>query len=146
MKLDSNMAAMLQTVNAKLSAINVDALTRMQATSLMAVMRVRIHQDGLDSNGEPIGTYTPAYIKYARMKAGRGADNKVILSLTRSMENSMELYPIEHGTGIGFSTQENWQKAKWCEETYGKHIYLPTQSEREMVDQIAQNFIEQIVG
>lgn len=141
MKIKSNMAAVLSALDVKMSEIDIDKMTRLQATSLLAVMRVRIHQDGIASDGSPIGTYTPAYVKYVRSKKGRGTDNKVILSLTRSMENSMEIYPITGGTGIGFSTKENWQKAKWCEETYGKAIYLPTAQETEMVNAIAEDYI-----
>lgn len=138
----SNMVAVVNQIDAKMSAIDIDRMTRLQATSLLGVMRVRIHQDGLDSQGTPIGIYTPSYIKYARAKAKRGTDPKVVLSLTRSMENSMELYPITNGTGIGFSTKENWQKAKWCEETYGKKIFAPTTQEREMVVAIGKDFIQ----
>lgn len=140
------MAAVISTVSEKLSAIDIDRLTRLQATSLLATMRVRIHQDGVASDGSQIGEYTPAYIKYARKKAGRGTDPKVILSLTRSMENSMELYPIENGTGIGFSTAENWQKAQWCTETYGKEIYAPTASEEAMVKSIGEDYIAKILS
>lgn len=145
MDMKTNMAAVLKTVNDKLTAIDIDRMTRLQATSLLATMRVRIHMDGIASDGNPIGIYTPAYVKYVRQKAGRGTDNTVILSLTRSMENSMELYPIQNGTGIGFSTQENRQKAQWCEETYGKDIYAPTAEETIMCQQIAQDYIKKLL-
>lgn len=138
----SNLPAVINTINLKLTSLDVDKMTRLQATSLLAMMRVRIHINGNDSNGTPIGAYTPAYVKYTRIKAGRGTDNKVILSLTRAMEQSMELYPIQNGTGIGFSTKENWQKAKWCEETYGKKIYAPTAEERNVCIAIAQKYIK----
>lgn len=142
----SNLPAILNTVNLKLTSLDIDRMTREQATTLRALMRIRIHEEGKDSNGTPIGTYTPAYIKYTRAKAGRGTDNKVILSLTRAMEQSMELYPITNGTGIGFSTQENWQKAKWCEETYQKKIYAPTAEERDVCKAVAQDYIKNHIG
>lgn len=145
MDIHTNMAAAINVISDKLKAIDIDRMTRLQATSLLATMRVRIHQDGIASDGSQIGEYTPAYIKYTRMKAGRGTDNKVILSLTRSMENSLELYPIPNGTGIGFSTQENWQKAQWCTETYGKEIYAPTDSEAAMVTAIGEDYIANIL-
>lgn len=145
MEMKSNMPAIINTLSTKLSAIDVDKMTRIQASTLLAVLRNRIHVDGLDSQGYPIGTYTPSYLKY-RQKHKRGADPKVILSLTRSMENSMELYPIEHGTGIGFSTKENWQKARWCEETYGKLIYSPTIQEKQLVIAIGQDYISKHLG
>lgn len=142
MKFSSNMASVINTISTQLSALDVDKMTRIQASTLLATMRVRVHQDGIASDGNPIGTYTPAYVKYVRQKHGRGADNKVILSLTRSMENSMELYPIPNGTGIGFSTAENFQKARWCEENYGKAIYAPTASETAMVLAIGEDYIK----
>jgi len=139
------MPAFINTFSAKLSALDVDRMTRIQASTLLAVLRNRIHVDGLDSQGTPIGTYSPSYLAY-RKDHKRGSDPKVILSLTRSMENSMELYPIENGTGIGFSTRENWQKAKWCEQTYGKLIYAPTLQERELVLAIGRDYISKHFG
>ena len=135
------MAHVLNTINMKLSALDIKRMTNAQATTLMAVMRGRIHVQGRDSNGVPIGTYTPRYIKYTRRKAGRGTDNKVILSLTRQMENGYILVELQNGTGIGFSTHEDFQKAGWCEETYGKHIFKPTAEETALVNQIAEEYI-----
>lgn len=39
-----------------------DTVMRTVATSTLAGMKVRIHQDGLASDGQPIGTYTPGYM------------------------------------------------------------------------------------
>lgn len=137
----SNMPAFITTISTNLSAIDVDKMTRLQASSLLAVMRVRIHVDGLDSQGDPIGTYSLGYLK-KREEMGRGSDTKVILSLTRSMEQSMELYPVTNGTGIGFSTKENWEKAMGCEERYKKRIYAPTMQEKRLVMSIGQDYIK----
>jgi hypothetical protein len=141
MTYSTNLPTVLQTVNLKLTDMQREKMTRLQATSLLAIMRDRIHVQGKDSNGSQIGTYTPAYIKYTRAKSGRGTDNKVILSLTRQMENGYELYKLDNGTGIGFTTQEDMQKARWCEQTYQKPIFAPTAEEKAMVMQIADNFI-----
>lgn len=137
----SNMAYVLSSVSLKLNSLDVKRMTNIQATSLLAVMRDRIHVQGLDSNGAQIGIYTPAYIKYTRKKAGRGTDSKVILSLTRQMENGYILVEIPNGTGIGHSTQEDALKARWCEETYGKKIFKPTAEEEAMVKQIGEDYI-----
>lgn len=137
----TNMPKVLNSISLTLLPSQIDKMTRLQATSLLAVMRDRIHVQGKDSSGGQIGTYTPAYIKYARKKEGRGTDNKVILSLTRQMENGYELYKLDNGTGIGFTTQEDWQKARWCEQTYKKPIFSPTAEEQAMVMQIAQDYI-----
>ena len=141
MTYSSNLPTVLKTVNLKLTDLQNEKLTRLQATSLLAVMRDRIHVQGKDSSGGQIGTYTPAYIRYTRKQKGRGTDNKVILSLTRTMENSYELYAIKNGTAIGFTTMESMQKARWCEDTYKKAIFAPTAEERAMVKAIADDFI-----
>lgn len=141
MDISSNMVQVLNTVNLKLSALDIERMTNTQATTLMAVMRDRIHVQGRDSNGAPIGTYSPKYIKYTRRKAGRGTDSRVILSLTRQMENGYILVKLPNGTGIGFSTHEDFMKANYCEETYGKKIFKPTAEETAMVNQIAEAYI-----
>lgn len=140
MTYSTNLPTVLATVNLKLTGMQRDKMTRLQVVTLMAAMRDRIHAQGKDSNGTPIGTYTPAYIR-ARIKAKRGTDNKVILSLTRALEDSYEVYPIENGYGIGFNTMESMQKARWCEDTYKKPIFAPTAEERALVKQIADDFI-----
>lgn len=141
MKYSTNLPEVINTVHMKLKGIKADELTRLQAFSLMAVMKDRIHVQGKDSNGLQIGTYTPAYIKYTRAKAGRGVDNKVILSLTRQMESGYQIEQIENGYAICFRTAEDMQKARWCEETYNKPIFAPTTEERAMVQQIAEDYI-----
>lgn len=130
----------LNTVDARLNALQVQKLTRIQATTLMAKIRYRVHQEGKDSSNAPIGIYTKGYMR-TRQKYGRGSSTKVIASLTRSMENSMILFPLSNGTGIGYATTENRQKAKWVEETYGKKIFSPTNDERILMKEIAKNYI-----
>lgn len=141
MTYSTNLPIVLNNVGLMLTELQKDKMTRLQAVSLMAAMKVRIHQDGKDSNGTQIGTYTPAYVKYARRKAGRGTDNKVIISLTRQLESGYQLEQIPNGYAICFRTQEDMQKARWCEETYKKPIFAPTPEEKAMVVQIANDYI-----
>lgn len=143
MTYSTNLPTVLNTVALTLTELQKDKMTRLQAVSLMAVMRERIHVQGKDSSGAPIGTYTPAYMR-TRVKAKRGTSTKVILSLTRAMEDSYEVYPIAKGYGIGFNTMENMQKARWCEDTYKKPIFAPTAEERALVKQIADDFITKV--
>lgn len=141
MRVDSNLIDVLNTVDARLSSLQVQEMTHIQATTLMAKIRHRVHQEGVDSKGSAIGTYSLGYARYKRPQEGRGTSRKVIASLTRSMENSMVLYPLPNGTGIGYLTAENRQKAKWVEETYKKKIFSPTDGERALMNEIAQNYI-----
>jgi hypothetical protein len=140
------MDVVVSKVTAAMSEIDIDKMTRLQASSLMAMIRKRVHVDGNASDGSPIGNYTKSYKERIRPKHGRKEGYKVVLSLTRAMENGMVLYPIPNGTGIGYLTKELLQKAKWQEKRacYGfRPIWTPTKEEREMVLKIGQNYIEQ---
>ena len=110
------------------------------------MIRKRVHVDGNASDGSPIGNYTKSYKERIRPKHGRKEGYKVVLSLTRAMENGMVLYPIPNGTGIGYLTKELLQKAKWQEKRacYGfRPIWTPTKEEREMVLKIGQDYIDE---
>lgn len=141
MNYSTNLPEIINTNHLRLLNIQRDEMTRLQAFSLLAVMKDRIHVQGKDSNGTQIGTYTPAYIKYVRKKEGRGVDNKVILSLTRQLENGYQVEQIPNGYAITLRSNEDMQKARWCEETYRKPIFAPTAEERAMVIQIANDYI-----
>lgn len=146
MMVSSNLPEVLNTISLKLTDMQRDKMTRLQAVSLMAAMKHRIHIDGKDSNGTQIGTYTPAYIKYKRAKMGRGTDNKVIISLTRQLESGYQLEAIPNGWAICLRSAEDMQKARWCEETYQKPIFAPTSEERALVMEIANEFISKHTG
>lgn len=52
----------------------------------------------------------------------RDSDTKVVLSLTRQMENDLSVVATGNGYGIGYLNPDNLKKAKWCEGTYKKKI------------------------
>lgn len=144
LRIESNMDTVVNKVSLSLSTLNIDEMTRLQATTLLAQMRKRIHVRGIASDGRQIGTYSPSYLKYVRPKHNRSTDSKVILSLTRSMENGMILFPIPNGTAIGYATPELLQRARWQEKrpAYGaRAIFSPTQEELELVNEIGNNYI-----
>lgn len=58
----------------------------------------------------------------ARPNYHRSSDPKVILSLTRQMENDLSVIESPTGYSIGYLNDFNYQKAIWCEETYKKPI------------------------
>lgn len=115
-------------------------LMRTIAVSMLPVIHDRIHVQGLDANGSPIGTYSPGYVKYTRKKYNRGSDPKVILSLTRQMEQDFVSGPIatQNGYGLGFKNQANYDKSQYVEQTYKKKIYGLMPSEKDIVIQIAE--------
>ena len=152
-----------------------DKLMQFLATSMLSEVKVRVHQDGLDSNGQRIGTYSPAYMKVRtglfssndrfkrgknkgktkaggvytrgaqkgqpRKKYNRTSDTKVILSLTRQMENDMVPIPTETGYGIGYTNPFNKTKALWQEATYNKKIWSLTPDETQKVFTLTNQYL-----
>lgn len=168
----SNADEVIQLITARLEDINIKELTALQASTIMAEMRKRIHVQGKDSNDAQIGVYTPAYMKIRtglysdskpakkgvksagvyskgankggqRAKFQRGSDTKVILSLTRQMESDMVIIPLENGCGIGYTNETNFKKSQYNEKTYNKKIFNLTKKEREFVFEIGQNYIDE---
>jgi hypothetical protein len=93
---------------------------------------------GVFTGEEKVGT--------ARPKFNRTADTKVVLSLTRQMENDMSVVAAGKSYGIGFKNSLNYDKSIWCEETYKKPIYQLTKEEAELARKTAVAFIDQIKG
>ena len=90
-------------------------------------------QTGVFSGEEKTGTLRPRY--------NRTADTKVILSLTRQMENDLSVIDTDKGYGIGYLNSENFKKAMYCEATYGKKILSQlTAGETVLAHQTAQQF------
>ena len=88
------------------------------------------------------GTFTSAAsenkVGKARPNYNRGSDPKVIISLTRKLENSYTAVAAgEKGYGISFLDQEDYNKSQWVEETYDKPIFkLTAEEEKIAVQQI----------
>lgn len=94
---------------------NTDYLLRPVAIELIPMMTERIHQRGQGSDGAAIGTYSSSYLAY-RARNKRGRDSKVIVSLTRQLENDWSVLETPKGYGIGFTNAFNAQKLGWVEE------------------------------
>ena len=76
-----------------------------------------------------------------RPKYNRDSSTKVILSLTRQMENDLSAVASGTGYGIGYLNPDNYKKALWCEETYKKKILTKlTKGEVELAKTTAENF------
>jgi hypothetical protein len=76
---------------------------------------------GVFSGDEKVGAARPGY--------NRSADPKVVVSLTRQLENDWNTGPTEKGYAIMFLNPFNTQKAGWVEDTYGKKIFQLTADE-----------------
>lgn len=58
----SNIDDAINQFNEEFNNIDVEKMTREQATTVMAMIRVRVHEQGQDANGGQIGTYSKGYL------------------------------------------------------------------------------------
>lgn len=123
-QIKTNLGEVIGDVSGRLAVLeNPDYLLRPVCFDLIDLMTKRIHENGIASDGSPIGTYNNAYLKLREKKYSRTADKKVIVSLTRQLENDWSVIPTTNGYGIGFKNSLNFDKAGWVEEQKDKVIF-----------------------
>lgn len=110
---------------------NPETILRPLCFDLIDLMTKRIHVDGNGSDGSPIGQYSNKYLKLRQNKFQRSADKKVIVSLTRQLENNWSVIPTPKGYGIGFLNPFNLQKARWVEQQKRTEIFSLSANERD---------------
>lgn len=132
MKIKTNIKIVSESLLKKLNILkNREYLLRPVAFDVIAMMIERIHQEGKASDGSQIGTYANSYLKQRQRKFKRSGDSKIIVSLTRQLENDWSVIATERGYGIGFLNPLNFQKAGWVEENKDKTIFKLSKAERE---------------
>lgn len=109
--------------------MSTNYLLRPVAIETIPNMTQRIHQEGKASDGSAIGTYSNPYLKQRVKNYKRSADTKVIVSLTRQLENNWSVLETTNGYGIGFTNPHNADKLRWVEEMKGKAIGALTTGE-----------------
>lgn len=119
---------------------NPQYLLRPVAFDLIALMTQRIHDRGQASDDLAIGTYSKGYMS-TREKNKRGADTKVIISLTRQLENDWSVVDNGNSYGIGFKNKHNFDKSQWVEATYKKKIFSLSPSEKEYAQKRFQELL-----
>lgn len=108
-----------------------DKVLRTVASDQLALVRVRIHQDGKNSEDTPIGTYSSAYLKYRQGKPfNNTSSEKIVLSLTRYLQNNFVVVPTEKGYGLGWIQNEREApKKKTNRKSKGRKKPPPTNIE-----------------
>lgn len=91
---------------------------------------------GLFTKGEKKGQQRPNF--------NRTNDTKVVVSLTRQMENDFSVIPSGKGYGLGYNNNENYKKAGYVEKNYGKKIFKLTEGEKEVVRTTAKEFADNL--
>jgi hypothetical protein len=70
----TNIGQFVQVTTAKLKNLaDTDVMLRTAATTVLGLMKKRIHEDGLDADGKQIGTYSKGYMKVRTGDFGNSA-------------------------------------------------------------------------
>lgn len=120
--------------------LDKEYLLRPLAIETIPNMKERIHKEGLGSDGTPIGTYSTGYMR-TREKNNRGEDRKIIVSLTRQLENDWAVVGTVDGYGIGFNNAFNIQKARWVEQQKSRIIFNLSESEKQYIRERIQELV-----
>lgn len=118
----------------------VDKLLRTIAQVILADMKERIHEFGLNAKGTAIGQYSERYLKQ-RIKAGKLPSKKVILFFSGDMERNFEIIPVKNGYGLGFYNELDTKKSQWMQDRYGP-IYKLTPDEIKTMQLIIDDWIK----
>lgn len=114
--LKTNLPEVTNRLKEKLNKLkDKEYLLRPVCVDLVDLMTKRIHMDGIASDGTQIGEYSDSYLRYRQKKHKRSTDTKVVVSLTRQLENDWAVIATPKGYGIGFKNKFNLQKGRWVE-------------------------------
>lgn len=157
---NSNINDVIQKITTGLNEItNPDQIIRTVAQTMVVEVHDRIHDRGKDSNDTPIGEYSNGYMALRtgnykrkakegieRPRYNRTNDKKVVLSLTRQMENDFSVVATPEGYGLGYKNDENFKKSQYAEKTYNKKIFDLTETEKENVVKIAEFEVNKLLN
>lgn len=135
----SNIGEVTAAIRAKLAKLrDKDYVPRQLSFDTIDLMTKRIHIDGNDATDGQIGTYSKGYLKLRQRSYSRSADPKIIVSLTRQLENDWSVIATDKGYGVGFLNPFNLQKARWVEEIKEKKIFSLSPSELKVISEVVQ--------
>lgn len=112
-------------------AILSEKAKRIALTTVLAVHKPRIFEQGLNENGARIGTYSKAYGEKKR-KLGRNP-GFVNLELTGQMKADYNLIINGNQYAFGFQNPENDKKMGYAQERYNAGIAHLSQSEMDLL-------------
>ncbi len=128
----SNISVVSQGLLKKLQLLrDPKPLLRPVAFDVLALMVERIHEKGQAADGSQIGSYNRNYLSLRKRKYKRSGDSKIIVSLTRQLENDWAVKATPNGWGIGFNNPFNAQKMKWVESQKKKKIAALATTEKD---------------
>jgi hypothetical protein len=137
-----DVSALAQLGTKMLTLQQADSLLREVSTSMLAVTRERIHEQGLNASGSQIGEYSDRYLKL-RESNNLGTDRTVRLFFTGQMQNDYSVVDLSDTEyALGYQNQLNADKADWAEDRFGK-IFALTDGELDQVRAIVSEFVTQ---
>lgn len=139
----TNIGEVTDRIKGKLAKLgDKEYIPRTLSFDLIDLMTKRIHIDGKAADDSQIGSYNSQYLKLRQSKFARSADRKIIVSLTRQLENDWSVIATDSGYGIGFLNPLNFQKARWVEERKGKKIFFLSPSEQQYVNDTVTQLVK----
>ena len=139
----TNIGEVTERIKGKLAKLgDKEYIPRTLSFDLIDKMTQRIHIDGGDAEGGQIGTYNKGYLSLRMRKYNRGADSKIIVSLTRQLENDWSVIATDDGYGIGFLNALNFQKARWVEQNKEKVIFSLSPAEQQHVNEVVAQLVK----
>lgn len=142
----TNIGEVTDRIREKLLKISdKESLPRILAFDTIDLMTKRIHIDGKDASDGQIGTYNKSYLALRERKYSRSSDSKIIVSLTRQLENNWSVIATPKGYGVGFLNPFNLQKARWVEENKEKKIFSLSPSEQRVITEIIQENVSNAI-
>lgn len=101
----------------------------------------------LKGENRTIGKYTKGPRKgQSRTSYNRSADTKIVVSLTRQLENDWNVIATDAGYGIGFLNPINFQKARWVEQQKGKVIFSLSGEEQQYVNETVNQLVRDVLA
>lgn len=135
----TNIGAVTERIRERLARLrDAEYIPRQLAFDTIDLMTNRIHIEGKDANDSAIGDYSKGYLKLRQAKYSRSSDPKIIVSLTRQLENDWSVIATDKGYGVGFLNAFNLQKARWVEQIKDKDIFSLSPSELKKIEEIVQ--------
>lgn len=123
--------------------LDVNKFIKTGAFDALSQMTERIHEKGEAADGSGIGTYTNNYLKLRQKKPyNRTEDSKIIVSLTRRLENDWGVIETDKGNwAIAFLNRQkgtktditSGEKMQYVEESSGKTIAALSKAETEQL-------------
>lgn len=141
-KVNTNINQFLSKIKSNFELLkDKEFLLRPLAVETIPLIKDRIHKRGEATDETQIGTYSSRYLKLREEKYKRSSDTKVIVSLTRQLENDWSVLGTPKGYGIGFNNPFNTDKAHWVEEKKGKIIFNLSPPEKQYISERLQELV-----